>query len=161
MKYLTMVFCALAALAIARIANAQAELLFDPTNPEGPVVVTAERAIFERGTGITRFTGGVIVTHANLRLTCDEAEVETVAVDSSQIAVVRVFGNVRLINEEADATSQQGIYLVDEGIIRMSGGVRLVTPTFTLSGPEFVYDIETGQGTLEEGGAADIQTSDQ
>ena len=124
-------------------------------------MVNADKAVFERGTGVTKFTGGVTVTHATLQLTCDEAEVKTVDADSGDIAYIRVDRNVVMINEAGEATADWGVYLVPEAVIRLYGGVRITTPAFTLTGPEFLYDLETGQGTLEKGSAADIRISDE
>ena len=161
MKNWQIIFYSLVLLAAASVAYPQAELLFDPTNPEGPIVVKAERAIFERGSGVTKFVGNVVVTHADLRLTCDSAEVLLDENHDNQIALVRVEGNINLVNKDAKATASQGVYSLEDNRIRLIGGVRIETPAFTLSGPVFVYDIETGQGVLEEGGAADVQVKNQ
>lgn len=154
-------FLIAAVLAFAGAASAQVELVFDPQNVHGPVVVNAELATFERGTGITKFMGDVVVTQENLRLKSDEAEAKTVSPDIPEIQYVSVTGNVELTTEGGIVTSWHGVYHVQEGMIELHGNVRVKTESFTLTGQDFVYDFETGKSTLSGKAAADITTSGQ
>ncbi len=142
-------------------ADAQVELLLDPANQAGPVLVRSGKAVFERETGVTSFTGGVTVTHAGLQLTCEEAVVQTADADIGEIEFIRVGKNVVMTSETGEATADWGIYFVPEARIELHGGVRVKTQAFTLTGPEFHYDLRTGKGTLEKGSAADIRIADE
>ena len=148
-----------AVLAFAGAASAQVELILDPQSVRGPVVVTAELATFERGTGITRFQGGVVVTQESLRLEADEAEAKTVSPDIPEIQYLSVTGNVELSTEGGTVTARHGVYNVQQGMVELHGDVRVKTESFTLTGQDFVYDFETGKSTLSGKAAADITTS--
>ena len=141
--------------------NAQVELQFNPTDQDGPFTVSSERARFDRATGTTSFIGSVVITREALTLTCDEAIVYTSESDRSEVESILVIGNVVMNNEDGEATAQEGEYLLQEALIRLSGGVRIATADFTLVGPEFTYDIETGLATLDEGAAADVNVPDE
>ena len=151
----------IAVLAIAGAASAQVELVFDPQSAHGPVVVNAELATFERGTGITKFQGGVVVTQERLRLVSDEGEVKTVRPDSPEIQHVSVTGNVVLTTEGVRVSAKHGVYSVQEGRIELRDNIRVKTESITLSGQIFVYDLETGKSTLTGKAAADVTTSGQ
>ncbi|MCY4007210.1 MAG: hypothetical protein OXE84_10395 [Rhodobacteraceae bacterium] len=157
MDILRLILFATATILVASHSHAQVELFFDPTNRDGPVVVNAGKAVFEREAGVTTFSESVKVTHSDLVLTCEQAIVKTGTSGDNDIAEIRVDGNVRMTNEGSVATSAWGVYLVPEGRIEMHGGVRIESPSFTLSGPAFFYDLKTGQGILEEGTAADVR----
>ena len=148
-------------LAFSGAASAQVELVFDPQSAHGPVVVNAGLATFERGTGITQFHDGVVVTQDRLRLVSDEAEVKTVSPDSPEIDYVSVSGNVEMTTEGGRVTARYGIYSVQQGLIRLQDNIRVKTESFTLTGQNFVYELETGKSRLSGKAAADITTSGQ
>ena len=154
-------FLTIAVLAFAGAASAQVELVFDPQSAYGPVVVNAELATYERGTGTTTFHGGVVVTQEQLQLAADEAEVKTVQPDSPDVQHVRVTGSVELKTEGGMVTAMRGIYRVREGLIELHGDIRVKTASFTITGQNFVYDLATGKSTLSGEPAADITTSGQ
>ena len=154
-------FLIAAVLAFASAASAQVELVFDPQSVHGPVVVNAEMATFERGTGVTKFVGGVVVKQEKIRLEADEAEAKTVSPDIPEIQYVSVNGSVKLTTEAGIVTAGLGVYHVQEGTIELHGNVRVTTESFTLTGQDFVYDFETGKSTLSGKAAADITTSGQ
>ncbi len=154
-------FLIAALLASAGAASAQVELVFDPQNVHGPVVVNAELATFERGTGVTKFTGRVVVTQERLRLESDEAEAKTVSPDIPEIQYVSVTGKVVLTTEGVVVTAEHGVYQVLAGTVELHGNVRVKTESLTLTGQEFVYDFETGKSTLSGKAAADVTTSGQ
>lgn len=154
-------FLIAAVLAFASAASAQVELVFDPQSARGPVVVSAELATFERGTGTTKFMGGVVVTQELLRLEADEAEAKSVGPDIPEIQYVSVSGNVKLTTEAGIVTAGHGVYHVREGTVELHGNIRVKTESFTLTGQDFVYDLETGKSTLSGQTAADITTSGQ
>ena len=154
-------FLITAVFAFASAASAKIELVFDPQSVHGPVVVNAELATFERGTGITKFVGGVVVTQEKLRLEADEAEAKTVSPDIPEIQFVSVNGNVKLTTEAGIVTAGYGVYRVQEGTVELHGNVRVKTESFALTGQDFIYDFETGKSTLSGKAAADITTSGQ
>lgn len=159
LKLINLMFVAVLA-QFATSASAEIELVFEPTNQEGAVTVNAGTAIFEQKNGITKFLENVVVTHSAITLTCDEAIIKTVEVGSSEIEYVRANNNLKMTNESGEATSEWGIYFVQEGIIKMYNNVRIQTDSFVLTGEEFVYDLETGNGTMLQESSVDISISE-
>lgn len=142
-------------------AMAQVELVFDPTNRSGPIVVKAMQASFERDTGITRFQGNVVVTQGGMKLTCDDAVVKTAFPEFSEIESIAVEGNVVMQNNRGSASAAYGTFFVQQGELRLRHNVLIRTDTYTLGGEEYVYNLDTGVSSISGNAAADLKISEQ
>lgn len=113
-----------------------------------PVEVTADRLEVSQAAGTAIFTGNVLVTQAEMRMTAPRMEVEY-AEDADRIARMTATGGVTFVNGEEAAESQEAVYEVETGTVVMTGDVILTQGPNALAGDRLVIDLDAGTGNME------------
>ena len=119
-------------------------------DPKAPVAVTSESLAVDEAARTAVFTGNVVVVQGEMRLSAAEVRVEYEA-DADRIARLWASGGVLLVNATDAAQSQNAEYVIDTGIVTMTGAVVLTQGPATFTAETFVANMQTGLGQLQGG----------
>ncbi len=119
-------------------------------DPKAPVTVTSESLTVDETARTAVFTGNVVVVQGEMRLSAAEVRVEYEA-EADRIARLWATGGVLLVNAKDAAQSQNADYVIDTGIVTMTGDVVLTQGPATFTAQTFVADMQTGLGQLQGG----------
>jgi len=119
-------------------------------DPKAPVTVTSESLTVDEAARTAVFTGNVLVVQGEMRLSAAEVRVEY-ETDTDRIARLWATGGVLLVNAKDAAQSQKADYVIDTGIVTMTGDVVLSQGPATFTAQTFVADMKTGLGQLQGG----------
>jgi len=143
------VFCFLLCLLPALAGAQQTSLGFgeEPTDPDAPVEVTAERLTVSETDGTAIFEGDVVVIQNEMRLT---APVVTVfyAEETGEVARMEATGGVTLVSGEEAAESDRADYDVGSGIIVMTGNVLLTQGRSAVASERMEVDLDTNTALM-------------
>lgn len=113
-----------------------------------PVEVNADSLSISQADGEAVFTGNVLVTQGEMRLTAAEIKVEYNA-DRSGIARLFASGKVLLVNANDAAEADQATYTIDTGEVVMTGNVLLTQGQAAMAAEKLVIDLKSGTGKME------------
>ena len=113
-----------------------------------PVNVTSEQLAVDQTGGTAVFTGDVVVTQGDLKLTAPRVEVAYTA-DRSAIETVHATGGVTIVSPTDAAEGKEAVYTIGTGKVVMTGDVLLTQATSVISGQTLDIDLNTGQGTMQ------------
>ncbi len=117
-------------------------------DPKAPVTVTSESLTVDEKARTAVFTGNVLVVQGQMRLSAAEVRVEYEA-EQNRIARLWATGGVILVNAEDAAQSQKADYVIDTGVVTMTGDVVLTQGPATFTAQTFVANMTTGLGQLQ------------
>jgi len=112
-----------------------------------PVQVTADQLAVNQSDGNAEFSGNVVVTQGEMKLTASKVNVEYNQ-DRSGIARLFASGGVTIVNPTEAAESREAVYTIDDGQVVMTGDVLLTQGTSALSGQKLIINLKTGLGTM-------------
>lgn len=135
-------------LAMAGISAARA------AGESGPVKVTADRFEIAEGQSLATFSGNVVVVQGTLTVRAKKLIVHYGAKGANDIKTLEALGNVHITTPEQDVTGDKGVYDPKTQIMRVSGNVRAVSATGTVTAPELEVNFATNttQFTTKSGG---------
>ena len=113
-----------------------------------PVEVKADSLNVSQADGTAVFTGNVLVTQGEMRLSATEIKVEYSA-DKTGIAKLYATGKVLLVNAKDAAQADQAVYTIATGEVVMSGNVLLTQGQAAMSAENLVIDLTSGTVRLE------------
>lgn len=116
-------------------------------DPSQPVEVTADNLEVDQTTGQATFTGNVLVTQGEMKLSADKVQV-IYDQEARKIARMDATGNVLLVSGPDAAEAQNAEYTVDSGTIVMTGNVLLNQGPSTIAGERMVVDLTTGAAQM-------------
>lgn len=116
-------------------------------DPSQPVEVTADNLEVDQTTGQATFSGNVLVTQGEMKLSADKVQV-IYDQDARKIARMDATGNVLLVSGPDAAEAQNAEYTVDSGTIVMTGNVLLNQGPSTIAGERMVVDLTTGAAQM-------------
>jgi lipopolysaccharide export system protein LptA len=125
-----------------------------------PVEVTAESLSVDQASGQAVFSGDVVVTQGEMRLSAPRVVVEYAgdSAGTGRISAVRAAGGVTLVTPTEAAEAAEALYRPDAAIVEMSGDVLLTQGGATLAGQRLVLDLADGTGRIEGGVRTIFQT---
>ncbi len=140
---------ALAGAAVPALAQ-QANIAFGGLKQDTslPVTLDADSLAINNANGSALFTGNVIVSQGEMRLTAGEVKVEY-APDGGGIKTLHATGGVTLISATDAAEAREAIYTIDTGNVVMTGDVLLTQGQSAISGQKLVLNLEAGTGAME------------
>jgi len=122
-------------------------------DPDAPVEVEANELSLDQASGLARFSGGVVVTQGELRLTAPEILVEYArtaqGAPGRDVSSITASGGVLLVTPTEAAEAETARYSPAENSIVMTGDVVLTQGANTLTGDRLVVDLATGTGRVE------------
>lgn len=112
-----------------------------------PVEVKADSLTVSQTDGAAVFSGNVMVTQGEMRLTATEIKVEY---STDHKAIERLFatGKVLLINAKDAAEADKAVYTIATGEVVMTGHVLLTQGPATMAAENLVIDLKNGTGKL-------------
>ncbi len=119
-------------------------------DPTQPVTVTSQSLTMDETARTAVFAGAVLVVQGEMRLSANEVRVEYQA-ETDKIDRLWATGDVLLVNAKDAAQSRTAEYVIDTGVVTMSGDVVLTQGPATFTADEFVADLTTGLGQLQGG----------
>ncbi len=113
-----------------------------------PVEVVSDALTVDQVTQRGVFSGNVVVTQGDMRLTAGEVEVEyTEAGDGIERLLAR--GGVTLTSGLDAAQAAEAAYAIDSGDLVMTGDVVLTQGKAAISGQKLLMNLTTGKGRME------------
>lgn len=115
------------------------------------IEISADQLSVDQATGVSIFSGGVVVGQGDMRLNAQEVRIEYTEDENGGGGISRLMasGGVTLVTPGEAAEAQEAIYTVSSGIIEMRGDVLLTQGANALSGQRLVVDMTRGTGTME------------
>lgn len=113
-----------------------------------PVTLDADSLSINNADGSARFTGNVVVSQGEMRLTAGEVQVEYLP-DGGGIKTLHATGGVTLLNAADAAAAKEAVYTIDTGNVVMTGDVLLTQGANAVSGQKLVINLKDGTGVME------------
>jgi lipopolysaccharide export system protein LptA len=139
-------FLALAGVTAAQEARiAFGDLAQDTTLP---VEVTADTFSVNNADGTAVFTGNVVVTQGEMKLSAAEVRV---AYNQDQTAIDQLIasGGVTIVNLADAAEAREAVYTIDTGLIVLTGDVLLTQGPSAMAGQKLTVNLKDGTGVME------------
>lgn len=113
-----------------------------------PVEVSSDQLSVNQADGTAIFSGNVLVSQGEMRLSAGQVKVEYTA-DGSGISKMFASEGVTLINATDAAEAREAVYTIASGDVVMTGDVLLTQGNNALSGQKLVIDLKAGTGVME------------
>ena len=145
---------------VCSAANAQSTfLLFDESGDESRnISITSERTVYNTKDYKSVLTGNVRISQDINVVTCDKVTIYF-SEENNSVQLMDLEGNVYMENETSRAFGEFGKYDATSNTVTLTGNVRYFQNQLEAQGDKFVYNIETGEGTLESGIEINIEES--
>lgn len=117
-----------------------------------PVEVLSDRLSVNQADGAAIFSGNVVVTQGEMRLSAAEVRVVYGPEGSDgprRIATLEATGGVLLVSGQDAAEAAEASYSVDGGVIVLTGNVLLTQGQSVLSGEKLTVNLSDGTGLME------------
>jgi lipopolysaccharide export system protein LptA len=113
-----------------------------------PVEVKADNLTVNQADGLAVFSGNVLVTQGEMRLTANEIKVEYSA-DHKAIDKLHASGKVLIVNASDAAEADQAVYTIASGEVVMTGNVLLTQGQAAMAAEKLVINLKTGTGQMQ------------
>lgn len=113
-----------------------------------PVEVSADQLAVNNADGSAVFTGNVVVTQGEMKLSAAEIQVKYAA-DSKSIDQLIASGGVMVTNLGDAAESREAIYTIASGVIVLTGDVLLTQGPSAMAGQKLTINLKDGTGIME------------
>lgn len=120
-----------------------------PSDRNQPISLVADRATFNEKTGITTYSGNVIIEQGTMRL--QAASIVANLNQKKQISSITASGSPARFQQQLDANkglakgqAQKIVYNAETGIITMSGGALLEQDGASIRGNTLKYSMNKG-----------------
>lgn len=114
-----------------------------------PVEVTADTLSVSQTDGTATFSGNVLVSQGDMRLSAERVEVVYGSADRSRIERLHASGGVTLVSGKDAAEAADAVYTIGTGAVEMTGDVLLTQGASTIAGQKLVVDLASGTGRME------------
>lgn len=113
-----------------------------------PVEVTAETFVVNNADGTAVFSGNVVVTQGEMKLSAAEVRV---AYNEDQTAIDQLIasGGVTIVNLADAAEAREAVYTIDTGLIVLTGDVLLTQGLSAMAGQKLTVNLKDGTGVME------------
>ncbi|WP_108483744.1 LptA/OstA family protein [Oceaniglobus ichthyenteri] len=114
-----------------------------------PVEVASDSLSIDQADGSAEFSGNVLITQGEMRLSAGAVRVVYAPGGAGQISEMRATGGVTLVNGAEAAEAREAIYSIDKGTVVMTGDVLLTQGQNALSSNTLTINLAAGTGILE------------
>jgi lipopolysaccharide export system protein LptA len=115
-----------------------------------PVEVTAEAFAVNNADGTAVFTGNVVVTQGEMKLSAAEVRVQYNA-DQTAIDQLIASGGVTIVNLADAAEAREAVYTIATCIIVLTGDVLMTQGPSAMAGQTLTVNLKDGTGVMEGG----------
>lgn len=133
-----------------------------PSDASQPIRLLADRATYSERTGVTSYSGNVIITQGTLKLTADNITVNlspSRSIDSA-VATGRPATMQQIITQEKGLAKGQANkidYNAVTGIVTMTGNAKLTQSGASFSGNVIRYSLKAGDVEANAGGGQRVE----
>lgn len=113
-----------------------------------PVEVQADSLQVNQADGTAVFTGNVVVTQGEMKMTAGAVNVEY-SKDKQAVSKLFASGGVTLKSGADAAEAAEATYTIDSGDVVMTGNVLLTQGQAAISGQTLVLNLSSGTGKME------------
>lgn len=113
-----------------------------------PVTLDADSLAINNADGSALFSGNVVVSQGEMRLTAGAVQVEYLP-DGGGIKTLNATGGVTLVNATDAAEAREAVYTIASGDVVMTGDVLLTQGQNAISGQKLVINLKAGTGVME------------
>jgi lipopolysaccharide export system protein LptA len=113
-----------------------------------PVEVTAESFSVNSADGTAVFTGAVVVTQGEMKLSAAEVRVQYNA-DQTAIDQLIASGGVTIVNLADAAEAREAVYTIASGVIVLTGDVLMTQGPSAMAGQQLTINLKDGTGLME------------
>ena len=138
-------------LALAGMAEAQgAKIAFGDLAQDTtlPVEVAAESFSVNTADGTAIFSGNVVVTQGEMKLSAAEVRVQYNA-DQTAIDQLIASGGVTIVNLADAAEAREAVYTIASGVIVLTGDVLMTQGPSAMAGQQLTINLKDGTGLME------------
>lgn len=118
---------------------------------ERQLEITSETLEVDQETGVSTFSGDVVVSQGDMRLTAQSLRIEYSATgEGSRQRINRLVadGGVTMVTEAEAVEARSAIYSLADQTLEMTGDVVLVQGANILAGERFFADLRAGTGRM-------------
>ncbi|MEI2685310.1 MAG: lipopolysaccharide transport periplasmic protein LptA [Cypionkella sp.] len=113
-----------------------------------PVEVTADSLSVNQADGQAVFSGNVLVTQGEMRMTAAEITVQYEE-GGKGIKTLHATGKVLLISAADAVEADTALYTIATGQVALTGSVLLTQGQATISGQQMLVDLKSGTGKMQ------------
>lgn len=141
----------LAVILTAGSAAAQGGLSFGGMrgSQNAPVEFRADNLSVNNATGESILSGNAVIAQGDMRMAAPEIRIFYTPGAQARLTRVEGSGGVTLVTAEEAAEARSGVYLVDEGVVRLTGSVMVTQGANIITGDRLEVNVDTGQGRME------------
>lgn len=113
--------------------------------------ITSDALEVDQATGSSTFSGNVVASHGDMRLTAQSLRIEySAAGEGSRQRIDRLVadGGVTMVTEAEAVEARAAVYSLADQTLEMTGDVVLVQGVNVLAGERFFADLRAGTGRM-------------
>lgn len=123
------------------------------TDPNAPVDVTSDQLDLSQAEGTALFSGNVVVTQADMKLTAPQILVTYTRLPDGtvgkEVDTIHATGGVLVVTPTEAAEADEAVFTPIRNEVVMTGSVLLTQGPNTVAGQRLVYDLTTGIGKVD------------
>ena len=112
-----------------------------PARAADKVVITGDSFVVDDAKHQAVFTGNVVVTQAQMKLTADKVVAYYGSGGASNITSVEALAHVKIVNPTETAVGERAVYDPKARLLRLTGNVVVNNATGQVQGAELVIDL--------------------
>ena len=152
-------FCFMVTMSVAQTASVS--LGTDDHDSSVPVEVSADSLEIDQDNGVAVFTGNVVITQDDLKLTAPKVRItyDSAEGGSGDVEHMHATGGVTMISPEEVVEAREAVFSVVDDTVVMTGDVIMTQGDNAIAGERLDADLDAGTGVLT-GGVRMIFTQD-
>src|SRR5690554_2989246 len=118
---------------------------------ERQLEITSDSLEVDQSTGLSTFSGNVVASHGDMRLSAQSLRIEYGATgEGSRQRIDRLVadGGVTMVTEAEAIEARMAVYSLSDQTLEMTGDVVLVQGVNVLAGERFFADLRAGTGRI-------------
>lgn len=150
-RFLSFTLAMLLSIGVAAAQDLQLQLGQSLNLAERQLEITSESLEVDQQTGVSTFSGDVVVSQGDMRLTAQSLRIEYSATgEGSRQRIERLVadGGVTMVTEAEAVEARSAIYSLADQTLEMIGDVVLVQGANILAGERFFADLRAGTGRM-------------
>lgn len=128
-----------------------------PAMAQNKVAITADLFTIDEATREAVFTGNVVVEHPNVTVHAPKVIAHYGEGGTSDIESFEAFGpGVELVTDDQTATGDKAVFTPADQLLRLTGNVLVVNSGGQVTAQELVHNLDTNQSTFTSTGTGRV-----
>ncbi len=115
------------------------------------IEITADRFLVQDQTNEAEFSGNVVIIQTGLKVWADRVLVHYGDGGTSDIKSFEALNNVRIENSRQSATGNRAVYDPATRILRLTGNVRVINESGVVTAPELIVNLASNVSEFSTG----------